>query len=139
MLPSIDTEYANTDFDLKSRMPFDTLHQELKRWCCVLHYSEGNEGHWYSIVEANHNEASSDRNAAIDILAIVEAINALSPNAKAELEACYMREFNIGFHCGDTWSYVHSIPLAVVEAIAKVGCSLAVTLYPMRNPDGKPK
>ena len=67
------------------------------------------------------------------------AAGALSPIARAEFDACSTREFNIGFDCWDTWSYVHALPSAVVLAVADLGCSLAVTLYPMRNPDGTPK
>ena len=78
----------------------------------------------------------SDRNAASDILAMIQAIRTLSPTAKAEFDACSQREFNIGFHCGDTWSYTHSVPSSLLCDLAEAGCSLAVTLYPLRNPDG---
>jgi hypothetical protein len=136
---TIDTEYANTDFDLKSETSFDALNRELDASCCVLHYTHGDDGHWHSIVESSHDEKTSTRDAGMDILAMIDAINALSPTAKAELDACYLREFNIGFHCADTWAYVHTVPPSVVRAVADAGCSIAVTLYPMRNPDGTPK
>lgn len=134
-----ETEYANTDLDLKSESPFDTLNNELDKTCCVLHYTQGEDGHWHSTVESVNDDETSTRNAEMDILAIIEAINSLSPAAKAELDSCYVREFNIGFHCWDTWAYVQSLQPSVVQAVAKAGCSLAVTLYPMRNPDGSPK
>ncbi|TWU35193.1 hypothetical protein Q31b_52890 [Novipirellula aureliae] len=137
-MPS-ETEYANTDFDLKSATPFDTLQRELDESCCVLHYTHGGDGHWHSIVESSHEDESDNRNAELDIAAILEAVNRLSPVAKAELHACYLREFNIGFHCWDTWAYIHTLPNAIVRAIADANCSIAVTLYPMRNPDGTPK
>jgi hypothetical protein len=136
---AMDTEYANTDFDLKSETPFDSLHAELDRICCVLHYTHGEDGHWHSIVESAHDDESSSRDAAIDIHAIIDAINSLSPAAKAEFNGCYLREFNIGFHCWDSWAYVHTLPLDTVRAVAKAGCSIAITLYPMRHPDGTPK
>ncbi len=132
----MDTEYANTDFDLKSETPFDTLNDELERACCVLHYTQDEDGHWFSIVEAVHEDDTSNRNAELDILEILDAINALSPAAKLEYDSCYLREFNLGFNCWDTWAYVHRLPHSVVKAVANAGCSLAVTLYPMRNPDG---
>ena len=47
-----DTEYCNTDFDLKSETPFETLSRELERTCLVLHYTHGDDGHWHSIVES---------------------------------------------------------------------------------------
>lgn len=134
-----ETEYANTDFDLKSATPFETLQRELDQTCCVLHYTHGDDGHWHSIVESSDCDENRSRNAEMDINAIIEAINSLSPVAMAELQACHLREFNIGFHCWDTWAYVHALPNAVVRAVADANCSLAVTLYPMRNPDGTPK
>lgn len=136
---AIDTDYANTDFDLKSKQPFDTLNRELDQLCCVLHYAQDEDGYWYSTVESAQDDESAIRNAETDILAILAAINALSTAAVAELNSCCVREFNIGFRCWDTWAYVHTLPASVVQAVANADCSLAVTLYPMRNPDGTPK
>lgn len=133
------TDYANTDLDLKSETPFDTLQCELARSCCVRHYTNGEDGHWHSIVNSKHDDDSRDRDAARDIVAMIDAINGLSLAAKAELDACYMREFNIGFHCWDTWSYIHNLSHSVLQSIAEAECSLAVTLYPMRHPDGSPR
>jgi hypothetical protein len=135
----IGTEYANTDFDLKSKTPFDVLNRELDRMCCVLHYTHGDDDNWHSIVESEHDEESSERSAEQDILSMLDAIKSLSPAARAELDACWLRAFNIGFHCWDTWAYVHQLPRHVVRAIADAGCSIAVTLYPMRNIDGTAK
>lgn len=134
-----ETEYANTDFDLKSESPFEALYRELEASCCVLHYTHGEDGHWHSIVESLHDDDYPTRNAEMDILAMIAAIDTLSPAAKAEFDACYLREFNIGFHCWDTWAYVHAVSPNVVRAVADAGCSIAVTLYPMRNSDGTPK
>ena len=135
-----ETRYTNTELDLKSATAFDALNRELGQRCNVLHYTHCEDGRWYSIVESAHwDEEERDRRAAQDILAMIDAIRALSPIARAEFDACSTREFNIGFDCWDTWSYVHALPSAVVLAVADLGCSLAVTLYPMRNPDGTPK
>lgn len=134
-----DTGYCNTDFDLKSPTPFDALHRELSASCHVLHYTHRDDGQWSSTVEAEHGEDSRDRTAALDITSMIEAIKRLSPEAREELAACTQREFNIGFDCWDTWCYVHSLPADVVRAIADVGCSVAVSLYPMRKPDGTPR
>jgi hypothetical protein len=68
----------------------------------------------------------------------VASSTALSPGARAELELCYLSEFNIGFQGGDSWAYVHALPGVIVRALADVSCSIAVTLYPTRNPDGTP-
>jgi hypothetical protein len=134
----IESGYANTDFDLKSESSFDTLHNELASGCLVLHYECGDDGHCHASYESDHDGESADSGAERDILMIVNVLTSLSDNAKAELKSCYLREFNIGFECGDSWGYVHSVPHKAIAAAADVGCSLAVTLYPMRHPDGTP-
>lgn len=135
----IETEYATTDFELKSNTPFDTLAEELRFSCLELNYTHKEDGNWHACFEANHPGEYRDQSAAADILALIRAIESLSPTARSELNSCYLREFDIGFHCGDSWSYVHAIPAAVVDAVAKVGCSMAVTLYSMRKSDGTPR
>ena len=137
-MTTIETEYANTDFDLKSESAFDTLHQELSSRCLVLHYTCGDDGHYRASFESDHDGESKDC-AERDILLIIEAINALSDLAKTEFETCYLREFNIGFHCGDTFGFVHSIPGNAINAVSDARCSLGVTLYPARKPDGTPQ
>ena len=134
-----DTRYTNTDLDLKSRTPFDTLHSELAACCTVLHYTFGDDGNWHSIVESSYPEEEyvDHRTAAMDLRLILNALGGLSDRARAELDKCYMREFNMGFDCWDTWSYVHAIPIDIVRDVANLSCTIAVTLYQMRDPDGK--
>ncbi len=136
-----ETTYTNTDFDLKSVYPFDVLRQELEATCCVLHYTHGDDGNWHSIVESliSDDESLGSKTAEMDIRFILDVLARLSPKAKIELNNCYMKEFNIGIDCWDTWSYGKSLSAEIVRDVAEYSCSLAVTLYPMRNPDGTPK
>ncbi|MBA4015696.1 MAG: hypothetical protein C0483_00765 [Pirellula sp.] len=136
---TVETEYANTDLDLKSATAFDALNRELQQSCSVVHYTRGDDGCWHSIVESSESAEEQDRHATKDIVAMLNAVQRLSPIARAEFDACSLREFNIGLNCWDTWSYVHALPTEVVRAVADAGCSIAVTLYPMRNPDGTAK
>jgi len=135
----IESAYVNTDFDLKSKSAFETLHNELSIRCLALNYAQGDDGSYHASYESNHEGESALTGAERDILLIVGAINTLSDKAKTELKSCYLREFNIGFECGDSWGYVHSVPHHAIACAADAGCSLAVTLYPMRHQDGKPR
>ena len=135
----IETGYANTDFDLKSELSFDALHDELTSRCIALHYGRGADGHYHASYESDHDGESNETGAGRDILVIVHALHSLSDAAKAELKTCYLREFNIGFECGDSWAFLHSVSQKAVAAVADAGCSLAVTLYPKRHPDGRPR
>jgi hypothetical protein len=74
-----------------------------------------------------------------DIRAILDVIARLSIEAKTQLAQCTVRDFNVGFHCWDSWAYNYSLTQEVISAVADSGCSVSITLYPMRYPDGTPK
>ena len=133
------TQYCNTDLDLKSASPLDLLGEELEPDCDVLHCAAGDDGNWHMTVESNHSEITADRNAALDIPAMLDVVSKLSPVAKQQFDACFFRDFNIGISCWDSWGYNHKLPHNVLRSIVDAGCTLSVTLYPMRNPDGTPK
>lgn len=134
-LNPIETRYANTDLDLRSPVAFDQLHGELSLACCQLQYAEYPEGTWSASYEANRLNDS----ATNDILALIDVITGLSESAKQQLSNCDIRDFNIGIHCWDTWTYRLTLPPKVIAAMAAVNCTVSVTLYPMRNPDGTAK
>jgi hypothetical protein len=136
-----DTRYTNTDLDLKSTSPFPKLREELEASCTLLHYTHGDDNNWHAIVESRYpdEEHTDDRTAVMDIRLILNAIQKLSGEAKVQLDQCYMKEFNLGFDCWDTWSFVHSLPTDILREISDYSCSIAVTLYSMRDTDGKPK
>ena len=132
-----ETRYINTDLDLKSKTPFDTLHLELAKRCCILHYLNDDPGEWFLRLESLEEETFTA--AEHNIRSIVNVLSSLSAVAKAELSTCYFRDFNMGFYCGDTLAYSHELPASIVQAVAIAGCSISLTLYPMRDPDGTPK
>lgn len=130
---SIATEYLNTDFELKSKTSFDALHRELERGGDILYYVSNEESDWYLVFESATCGNPGNRNAERNILSIISLLFQLSQEAKTELATCYLRKFNIGFSCGDTWAYTHSLSASTVQAIAEADCSVSVTLYPTHN------
>ena len=134
-LNAVETNYANTDLDLLSSVAFDALNAELSASCCQLHYEETPGSAWSACYEAN--QLNSD--AASDIGPMLDAIANLSDLARAQLSECSKRDFNIGFHCWDSWAYNYSLPFDLLASVASAGFSLSITLYPMRNADGTPK
>ncbi len=133
------TQYSNTDLDLKSASPLDILGEELEPDCDVLHCAVGEDGNWHMTIESSHGEITANRSAELDIPAMLGVIANLSANAKQQFDACFLRDFNIGFGCWDSWGYHHKLSHDVLRAIVDAGCTLSVTLYPMRNPDGTAK
>lgn len=134
-----ETEYANTDLDLVSASAFDAVVDELKHACHVLSYTQGADNRWYAVIESKHGQDYMARTATLDINSIIQALEKLSIPAKLEFDRCERRDFNIGFHCWETWSYNHALPNDVLRSIAALNGTLSITLYPMRNPDGTPK
>jgi hypothetical protein len=134
-LTNVSTNYANTDLDLLSPVAFDAMNVELSELCCPLHYAETADGSWSACYEAN--QLNSD--ASNDIGAMLTAISKLSDSARKQLAACTKREFNIGFHCWDSWGYNYALSLDLLTMVSNAGFSISITLYTMRNVDGTPK
>ncbi|GIW97274.1 MAG: hypothetical protein KatS3mg111_0607 [Pirellulaceae bacterium] len=128
-----ETRYLNTDLVLASKSPLTELCAEFGRKCCVLYHDQGDDGNWYATIESN---ATDNVSAADDIQKMLSVIPTLSDTATEQWNGCHQRDINIGFDCGETWAYPHSLPPDVVRAVADVRCSLSVTLYPIRE-DGQ--
>lgn len=123
------TRYINTDLVLASKTRHNALCDEFDQKCCVLYQQQGDDGNWYAAIESNR---INNLSAADDIQKMLAVVSTLTGDAKRQWDDCHSREFNIGFDCGDTWAYPHSLPGDVVRAIADAGCSLSITLYPIR-------
>lgn len=124
------TSYLNTDLVLASRHSLADLCEEFDRTCCVLYQQQGDGGDWHVAIESN---AIDNVSATDDIRQMMAARETLSSRAVSQWNACHERCFNIGFDCGETWAYQHSLPQNVLGLIADAGCSLTVTLYPIRD------
>lgn len=135
-----ETRYLNSDLDLQSREPLAHLCQEFdSHRCCILNQTLADDGIWYVTIENRWSEHST---AEQDILGLLAIIPTLSPIARQQWESCHFRDFNIGdfnigFDCGDTWAYPHMLSVECVRAIAEAGCSVSVTLYPLRDSEEK--
>ena len=130
-MPGI-TRYINSDLVLASRNPINNLCDEFDRECCVLYQQQDDDGNWHATIESDTVENIT---AADDIQKMLSVIPHLAEDARKQWDDCFSREINIGFDCGDTWAYPHSLPNDIVRAIADAGCVLAITLYPIRDQD----
>ena len=135
-MSTLETIYTNTDFDLKSNGAFDELHAELSAKCLVLHYACGEDGIYTASYESDHDDTAELSGVERDISLMLAAVKSLSEPARIQFDGCHLREFNIGFECGDTWAFAYSLTQQTIDAVSAASCTLAVTLYPMRNPDG---
>jgi hypothetical protein len=99
-----------------------------KKRVYALHVTKGDDGRWYATFEVTccgHETPEST------ISSILDAIEALKGKARALWAQCSLREFNIGYDCGDKpWAYNDGLANAILRRIAKLGGSLRITLYP---------
>lgn len=124
------TQYLNTDLELRSHEPLTTLCNEFEETCCTLNHIQADNGHWHATIESNLSENSC---ADLAIQVMLAVLPQLSAQAKRQWDNCYLREFDLGFECGDTWAYPYALTAESVRLIAEANCSLSVTLYPVLN------
>jgi len=130
------TRYLNTDLALTSAEPLSALSAEFDQSCCVLYEQQDDAGAWHLSIESDETENVA---ATDDIQKMLSVLSNLSPAAKQQWDSCNQRDMNIGFDCGDTWAYPHSLPHHVVRMIVDAGCSLSLTLYPIRDEEASHK
>lgn len=127
--------YLNTDLDLKSPRELGPLVAALsRRGVYSLHGSQvvGECGERSVTCEADTSGSSAEPEA--DLVVMLAAIEALSPDARAAWDACTLREFNIGYDCGDRpWAFNNGLSNATLRRIAEVGGTLRITIYPVRG------
>lgn len=125
--------YCNTDLDLESARDLSALAAEFEaRGLDVLHVTHGDDGLWSSIVEANEpwtepNIREPERSIG-EMLAVIES---LGESLKPIWASCTLREFNMGYDCGDEpWAFNQGLSNALLARIVNVGATLRWTLYP---------
>ena len=136
-MQTVSTRYLNTDLELAADEPFPRLIEELGCSCHLILPPTDRTPLNCLTAEAAHEQSSDERSPSMDITDLVTAINRLSHFARSDFDRCTKRDFNVGFDCGDDWATQTMIDPASVAAIASVGGSLTVTLYPSRHPDGR--
>jgi len=125
------THYLNTDLDLVAGQSLQALADALEtRGVSPLHVALRDDQQWYSILETVEQFTQPEPN----IVALLTAIEALDPQSRIQWAACAIREFNIGYDCGDEpWAFNHGLTAATLARMAALGISLRITLYPPEN------
>jgi len=126
-----ETQYLNTDLDLKSSTDLKPLTSALEaRGVPPLHVTQAEDGLWYSILETDVQFSDPEPN----ITAMVEAIEALDEHAKSIWDGCTQRDFNIGYDCGlSPWGFCQGLSAELLGRIARLGAAVRWTLYPDRE------
>src|SRR5438309_7000210 len=123
-----DAEFLNVDLDLESREPLGRLADALR---LTVMFSTRMRGQYVMSLEGSWPTASLDQT----LRRLAKMISSLSGDARRLWQRASKRCFNIGFACGSRRPPPFSIRAATIEAVAALGGSIEVTLYPYDNPN----
>lgn len=119
------TRYLNTDLDLISPSDLAPIAAHLQaNGLFPLHIERREDGLFYATfeTEAEHGEPEAT------IAAMLRAIESLPDPPKQNWSSLTLREFNIGYECGEEpWAFGQALSPDTLHRIANAGLSLRVT------------
>ena len=123
-----EIHYLNTDLDLVAKHNLAPLAAVLQaQGIPPLHMTPGEEGNWHATFEV-----AAEHHAPEEALSIMlDAAESLSDEARMLWSGCAVREFNIGYVCGDQpWAFSYGLSNRLLVRMSAAGASLRITLYP---------
>ena len=123
-----ETHYLNTDLDITAPHDLTPLADALaQRGLYPLHVLQQRDGSWSSRFETEEGFREPDSNIA----AMLTAIESLEEPARSLWANCTLREFDMGYDCGEAPNaYRQPLTATTIARIAAVGASVVITLYP---------
>ena len=124
-------QYLNTDLDVVAGRDLGPLAAALEaRGVSALHVAQAEDGHWYATFETyGENEQHDVPELALTVM--LDAIESLEAEVRGLWSECSLREFNIGYDCGDEpWAFNNGLSNRTLARMASAGASLRITLYP---------
>ncbi|MBD2703344.1 hypothetical protein IC229_22055 [Spirosoma sp. BT702] len=127
-----EIHYITTDLDLRAPVDLTPLSHALEKQGLWAYLSGPWQGLWSAQIGAEESFPEPDPYIA----AMLTAIESLDQPARDLWSACTIREFNIGYDCGDRpWAFHQELLPATLARIAQVGASLVITIYPVIETD----
>ena len=128
-----EIHYISTALTLRAPLDLAPLSDALEQQgLLALHSGPWQNGLWFVQIWASNDlpELSQDINA------MLTAIEGLDEPVQRLWSACTIREFNIGYDCGDTpWAFNQELLPETLARIAQVDASLVITIYPVIETD----
>lgn len=125
---SSEIRYLNTDLDIIGNRDLTPLMTALEgRNFYSLHMEQREDGHWHASFEMNETFPIPDET----ISQTLDGIESLSGDARTLWSECSLREFNIGYVCGDhPRGFNNGLSNRTLVRLCSVGATLRITLYP---------
>ncbi len=123
--------YLNTDLDLVSEQDLRPLTEAFKAsGLSPLHVAAADDGRWFATLETDQQFSEPEQTVAV-MLTVIEQ---LVPALRHCWDRCELREFNIGYDCGnEPWAFNQGLSNSLLGRIAAAGATLRITIYPQRE------
>jgi hypothetical protein len=125
-----EIRYLNTDLDVVSPDDLGPLVAAFKAAgvYALFDAQRDADGLWHATFES---ETSASLEPEVDLDVLLAAVESLAPAVRSLWLACGLREFNIGYDCGQRpWAFNNGLSARTLRRLADAGASLRVTLYP---------
>lgn len=123
--------YQQTDLDLHADFDLRPLCEGLVAGgMYVLHCTEVRHGRWQAILERDSEDEGTPGEPETSLRLLLDAIEALPEDLRANWDRCDLRAFDIGFNA--RWRpFCWQTPLSAetLRRVAAVGASLGITIY----------
>lgn len=128
--------YLNTDLVLACQLDLTELARTFENsGCSPLHVTLGNDQQWYAAIVTDEQHGEPE----LSIAQMLTVIESLAEPVRSMWLKCTLREFNIGYDCGEKpWAFNQGLSSDLLGRMAAVGASLRLTLYPDRDETSPP-
>ena len=132
----MNTSYINTDLELFASFDLSRLAAVLEAHeLFPLHITQQEDGRWiagFEFVTFEGGEKYADPESTI--VGILDIVEALDGEAHTLWNECSLRNFNIGYACGnEPFAFNNRVSNATLVRAAKVGAGMEISLYGMRG------
>jgi hypothetical protein len=123
-------QYLNTDLDLASERDLTELAAALTDDTVFpLSVTHGENGLWYATFEIEGDSPEPETTIRV----LLTAIERLSPSLREAWNQCSLREFNIGYDCGQVpWAFNQGLSAELLGRMVAARTTLRITIYPER-------
>ncbi len=128
-----ESRYINTDLELVAPINLTPLANYFDLHASLLYCNKWDDGQWCVFVEEKESGCILNGDLNRDITGLLDVIDQFDDHLESLWNSCTKKEFNIGIDCGETQSYNVGIHKENIQRLAKLGCTISVTVYPIKD------
>ena len=131
----MEVQYLNTDLEIESKSDLSKIVEEFGEDVLVLHHGEM-RGYQHASFEIPGSNAGADE----VINSFCTLVEELPKEVREVWDGCCSRVLDIGYESGTSpRNFKTEIRASTIERVAKIGGSLAITIYPLSTEESAPE